>query len=129
MPPILKRFYQLQTKASKPLFSKFNILSLQSLYKYDLSCFVFSHFNRLLPAPLFSILHFNRNFHDYLTLACTRAGFSWFIVGLFVTSSVFLCYRTACMSNRPYKPLALALLCLYYVSDGIIKLNVKVKRS
>ena len=31
------------------------------------SCFVFSHFNRLLPASLSSLLHFNRDFHDYLT--------------------------------------------------------------
>ena len=52
---------------SKPLFSKLDILSLHSLYKFHVSCFVFSHFNRLLPASLSSLLHFNRDFHDYLT--------------------------------------------------------------
>ena len=52
---------------SKPLFSKLEILSLHSLYKFHVSCFVFSHFNRLLPASLSSLLHFNRDFHDYLT--------------------------------------------------------------
>ena len=29
--------------------------------------------------------------------------------------------------HRPYKPLALALLSLYYMSDGIIKLKLKLK--
>ena len=52
---------------SKPLFSKLNILSLHSLYKFHVSCFVFSHFNHLLPASLSSLLYFNRDFHDYLT--------------------------------------------------------------
>ena len=52
---------------SKPLFSKLYILSLYSLYKFHVSCFVFSHFNRLPPASLSSLLHFNRDFHDYLT--------------------------------------------------------------
>ena len=28
---------------------------------------VFSHFNHLLPVSLSSLLHFNRDFHDYLT--------------------------------------------------------------
>ena len=31
---------------SKPLFSKLNILSFHSLYKFHVSCCVFSHFNR-----------------------------------------------------------------------------------
>ena len=52
---------------SKPLFSELNILSLHSLNKFHVSCFVFSHFNHLLPASLSSLLHFNRDFHDYLT--------------------------------------------------------------
>ena len=75
----LEPLYLLQKKAiriitfspprtrSKPLFSKLNILSLHSLYKFHVSCFVFSHFNRLLPASLSSLLHFNRDFHDSLT--------------------------------------------------------------
>ena len=52
---------------SKPLFSKLNILSLHLLYKFHVSCFVFSYFNRLVPASLSSLLHLNREFHDYLT--------------------------------------------------------------
>ena len=44
---------------------------LHSLYKFDnVSCFVFSHFNHLLPASHSSLLHFNCDFHDYL--ACSR---------------------------------------------------------
>ena len=43
---------ELNMNSSKPLFSKLNILSLHSLYKFHVSCFVFSHFNRLLPASL-----------------------------------------------------------------------------
>ena len=74
----LEPLYLLQKKAiriitfspprtrSKPLFSKLNILSLHSLYKFHVSCFVFSHFNRLLPASL-SSLHVLHDFHDYLT--------------------------------------------------------------
>ena len=52
---------------SKPLFSKLNILSLHSLHKFHVFCFVFSHCNRLLPASFSSLLHFNRDLHDYLT--------------------------------------------------------------
>ena len=41
---------------------------LHSLYKFNnVSCFVFSHFNHLLPASHSSLFHFNRDFHDYLT--------------------------------------------------------------
>ena len=43
------------------LVSKLFILSLHSLYKFHVSCFVFAHFNSLPPAC------FNRDFHDYLT--------------------------------------------------------------
>ena len=52
---------------SKPPSSKLNILSLNSLYKFLVSYFVFSHFNRLLPASFPSPYHFNRDFNDYLT--------------------------------------------------------------
>lgn len=55
---------------TKPLFSKLNILSLHLLYKFHVSCFVFSYFNRLVPATLSSLLHFNREFHDYSTRSC-----------------------------------------------------------
>ena len=40
---------------------------LYSLYKFHVSCFVFSHFNHLLPVSHSSLLHFNHDFHDYLT--------------------------------------------------------------
>ena len=77
----LEPLYLLQKKAiriitfspprtrSKPLFSKLNILSLHSRYKFHVSCFILSHFNCLLPASLSSLLHFHRDFHDYLTLS------------------------------------------------------------
>ena len=49
------------------LVSKLCILSLHSLYKFHVSCFVFSHFNSLPPASLSSLLHFNCDFYDHLT--------------------------------------------------------------
>ena len=51
----------------KPLFSKHNIRSLYSVYKFHVACFVFSPFNSLLPTPVSSILHFNSEYHDYMT--------------------------------------------------------------
>ena len=35
--------------------------------KFHVACFVFSHFNSLLPTPVSSILHFNSEYHDYMT--------------------------------------------------------------
>ena len=49
------------------LVSKLFIISLHSLYKFHVSCFVFSHFNSLPPASLSLLLHFNCDFHGYLT--------------------------------------------------------------
>ena len=49
------------------LVLKLFILSLHSLYKFHVSCFVFSHFNSLPPASLSLLLHFNCDFHGYLT--------------------------------------------------------------
>ena len=49
------------------LVSKLFILSFHSLYKFHVSCFVFSHLNSLPPASLSLLLHLNRDFHDYLT--------------------------------------------------------------
>ena len=51
------------------LVSKLFILSLHSLYKFHVSCFVFSRFNSLLPASLSFLLHFNCYFYGYLTRA------------------------------------------------------------
>ena len=59
------------------LVSKLCILSLHSLYKFHVSCFVFSHFNSLPPASLSLPLHFNCDFHDYLTrsrLTCIKCS-------------------------------------------------------
>ena len=75
----LEPLYVLQKKAihiitfspprppSKPLFSKNNFLSLHSIFKFHMACFVVSHFNNILPTPVSSILHFNHEYHDYLT--------------------------------------------------------------
>ena len=66
----LEPLYLLQKKAIRMItFSPPRTRSkpFHSLYKFHVSCFVFSHFNRLLPASLSSLLHFNRDFHDYLT--------------------------------------------------------------
>ena len=57
---------------SKPRSLEAFILSLHSLYKFHVSCFVFSHFNSLPPASRLSLLlHFNCDFHGYLT--CSRS--------------------------------------------------------
>ena len=47
--------------------SKLFFLSLHSLYKFHVPCFVFLHFNSLPPASLSLLLHFNCDFHGYLT--------------------------------------------------------------
>ena len=60
--------------SSKPLFSKHNILSLYSIYKFHVACFVFSHFNSLLPTPVSSILHFHSEYHDYMTRSRFKSG-------------------------------------------------------
>ena len=53
--------------SSKPLLSKHNILSVHSVYRFHVACFVFLHFNSLLPTPVSSIHHFNSEYHDYMT--------------------------------------------------------------
>lgn len=52
---------------SKPLFSRNNLLSLHSIFKFHIACFVFSYFNSILPNPVSSILHFNHEYHNYST--------------------------------------------------------------
>ena len=49
------------------LVSKLCILSLHSLYKFHVSCFVFSPINSLPPASLSLLLYFYCDFHGYLT--------------------------------------------------------------
>ena len=67
------------------LVSKLFILSLHSLYKFHVSCFVFSHFNSLPPASLSLLLHFDCDFRDYLTrslLTCIKcpSGINFLLV-------------------------------------------------
>ena len=51
---------------SKPLFCKLQALPLHSIYKFQVSSFVFAHFHNLL-LPLSSLLQFNCDYHDYDT--------------------------------------------------------------
>ena len=52
---------------SQLLFSKLNMLTIFNIYKFQISCFVFSHINKLLPNPLSSFLRPNLEYHDYNT--------------------------------------------------------------
>ena len=57
------------------LVSKLFILSLHLLYKFHVSCFVFSLFKSLPPASVSLLLHYYYDFHGYLTrsrLTCTK---------------------------------------------------------
>ena len=49
---------------SKSLFCKLQVLSVHSIYKFQVSSFVFAHFNNLLLAPLSSLLQFNCDYRD-----------------------------------------------------------------
>ena len=42
-----------------PLFNKFKILNIFNIYKYQVSCFVFLHMQKLLPSPLSSLFVLN----------------------------------------------------------------------
>ena len=50
-----------------PLFNIFKILNIFNIYKYQVSCFVFLHMQKLLPAPLSSLFVLNSDCHQYLT--------------------------------------------------------------
>ena len=52
---------------TKPLLQKLNILPIHSIFKYQISCFVFYHINKLLPPSLSSLFRFNFEYHNYLT--------------------------------------------------------------
>ena len=52
---------------TKPLFLKLKFLPVHSIFKFQISCFVFSHINNLLPTPLSSLFFFNYEHHDYST--------------------------------------------------------------
>ena len=52
---------------SQPLIIKHNMLTIFNIYKFQISCFVFSHINKLLPNPLSSFLRPNLEYHDYNT--------------------------------------------------------------
>ena len=49
------------------LFNKFKILNIFNIYKYQVSCFVFLHMQKLLPSPLSSLFVLNSDCHQYLT--------------------------------------------------------------
>ena len=52
---------------TKPLFSKLNTLPMNAIFKFQISCFVFSHITNLLPLSLSSLFQFNFAYHDHLT--------------------------------------------------------------
>ena len=52
---------------TKPLFLKLKILPVLSIFKFQISCFVFSHNKKLLPMPLSSLFKFNFEYHDHFT--------------------------------------------------------------
>ena len=52
---------------TKPLFVKTNTLPFSSIFKFQMSSFVFSHINKRLPLPLSSFLHLNLDYHEHLT--------------------------------------------------------------
>lgn len=49
------------------LFNKLKILNIFNIYKYQVSCFVFLHMQKLLPSPLSSLFVLNSDCHQYLT--------------------------------------------------------------
>ena len=52
---------------TKPIFQKLNILPIFSLYKFQVSAFVFFHINKLLPSALSSLFQFNFECHSHQT--------------------------------------------------------------
>ena len=52
---------------SQPLFDKLKVLTIFNIYKFQISCFVFSHLNKLLPNPLSSFLRLNLEYHNHNT--------------------------------------------------------------
>ena len=64
----IKLLYVLQKKAVRIItFSPPRTSSQPFLSKHNFFVFLFSHFNSLLPSPVSSILHFNFEYHDYMT--------------------------------------------------------------
>ena len=74
---------------TKPLFLRLNILPISSIYKFQVSCFVFSHINKLLPTPLSSLFQLNLECHDY----STRSRFN--------LHKTFIRYQFAIRSQAP----------------------------
>ena len=57
-----------RTRSKPPSLEALYSFPPPTLYnKFSVSCFVFSHFNSLPPASLSLLLHFNCDFHGYLT--------------------------------------------------------------
>ena len=103
-----------------------NKLSLHSLYKFYVSCFIFSHFNCLLPASLSSLLHFNHDFpltrshFNLLKMFLVRYQFA--ITGSYQASIIWneipLSIRNSLTTTNFKKELKLYFLSLNRISTG-----------
>ena len=61
-------YRQQKTRSKPPSLEALYSVPPDSLYKFSVSCLVFSHFNSPPPASRLSLLlHFNCDFHGYLT--------------------------------------------------------------
>ena len=78
---------------TKPLFVKINTLPFSSIFKFQMSSFVFSHINKRLPPPLSSFLHLNFDYHEYLT--CSRFN----VHKTFLKQHVSLCAQAPIIWN------------------------------
>ena len=94
----------------KPLFSKHNY-SLHFISKFHVGCLVFSHFNRLLPIPVSSILILSRVDHH---------------AGKLIESVVYCSkiLHVVFADLRPFKPTSLVVL--MYFSECVICDKVKL---
>ena len=67
------------------LFNKFKILNIFNVYKYQVSCFVFLHMQKLLPSPLSSLFVLKSDCRQYLT-----AGNKITYIFIILTNILFL---------------------------------------
>ena len=98
---LLNRIFLLQKRAvriichkpflshSRPLFLKLNILPISLLHDFQLSIFMYSYYNNLLPNNFDNIFHTNRDVHTYNTRnsADTRAIYGHYSF----SNNIFLC--------------------------------------
>ena len=99
-------------------------LSLRSLYKFDVSCFIFSHFNCLLPTSLSSLLHFNHDFHltcshfNLLKMFLVRYQFAISSQAPIIWNEIPLSIRNSLTTTNFKKELKLYFLSLNRISTG-----------